>query len=150
MVQALQQISLNAIEHSKPPIIMFGTVKSVDPLEVYVDQKTILKQRELVLSRNVTDFQTEISFDNPDIKNWAQFGNRPLAKDGTLITKPDTKEESSTPAIFMGNFSFKQQVKHEITVYNGLKAGEKVVIVRIQGGQRFLIIDRIGDDGNAS
>lgn len=33
--------------------------------------------------------------------------------------------------------------KKTATVKNGLKIGEKVILLRMQGGQRFLILDRV-------
>ena len=32
----------------------------------------------------------------------------------------------------------------EATVYNALKAGETVLLLRMQGGQKYVILDRIG------
>lgn len=34
---------------------------------------------------------------------------------------------------------------HTITLSNGLKVGDKVIMLRDKGGQRFLIIDRVED-----
>lgn len=34
--------------------------------------------------------------------------------------------------------------KEEITVYNGLAVGEKVVLIREQGGQKYIVADRSG------
>lgn len=31
------------------------------------------------------------------------------------------------------------------TIHNGLKSGDKIVLLRAQGGQQFLIIDKVGD-----
>jgi len=35
--------------------------------------------------------------------------------------------------------------KKKIKVLNSLKAGERVVLIRLAGGQRFLVADRVGD-----
>jgi len=34
--------------------------------------------------------------------------------------------------------------KNVFQIYNALKAGEKVILIRQQGGQKFIVIDRIG------
>jgi len=34
--------------------------------------------------------------------------------------------------------------RKKYTVHNGLKAGEEVILLRMQGGQKYLILDRIG------
>ncbi len=36
--------------------------------------------------------------------------------------------------------------KKKIKVQGSLKAGERVVLIRLTGGQRFLVADRVGDD----
>lgn len=33
---------------------------------------------------------------------------------------------------------------HRVTVHNALQVGEKVVLYRLQGGQKFIVADRIG------
>ena len=40
---------------------------------------------------------------------------------------------------------FKEPVKHEITIYNSLKVGDTVIMMRMQGGQTFVVLDKIGD-----
>lgn len=34
--------------------------------------------------------------------------------------------------------------KEEVTVYNGLAVGERVILIRRQGGQKYIVVDRIG------
>lgn len=135
---------MEAVEEKAPVQILYGTVTAESPLEITIEQRLRLAENHLVLTRNVTDFQTEISFDDPEIKNEIQIGNRPFAPDGTLITNPDLGTEESVPAIIQGKFSFKEKVKHKITCYNALKTGEIVLLIRMQGGQRFIVIDRVG------
>lgn len=36
-------------------------------------------------------------------------------------------------------------VKKKIKVLNSLKAGERVALLRLEGGQSFLVLDRVGD-----
>lgn len=35
--------------------------------------------------------------------------------------------------------------KKKIKVLNSLKVGERVALLRLEGGQRFLVLDRVGD-----
>lgn len=143
IIKVIKQAGIEAVETKKPSAILFGTVQSIEPLSIFIDQKTILEADELILVRNVTDFQTEISFDDSSIKNEIQIGNRPLAPDGVLTVNPDTGAEESSPAILKGKLSFQEKIRHKITVYNSLKIGEKVIVQRMQGGQRFVILDRV-------
>lgn len=34
--------------------------------------------------------------------------------------------------------------KKQMTVYKGLKQGEKVILLRMQGGQKYIVLDRVG------
>lgn len=125
-LDAVKNIAVNAVETSKPTAILYGCVINVNPLEIRVDQKLILTEKFLVLSRNVTDFQTKISFDNPDIKQ--------------VYTTWDMEEKIESPK---AKIDFKEKIKHDITIYNALKVGENVILMRCQGGQRFIVIDRV-------
>ncbi len=127
IVRIIKRAAVDAVEAQKPCIVLFGTVIKTNPLEILVEQKMTLSEAQLILSRNVTDFQTEMSFDDPNIKQ--QY---------TSWDINETAEDSPR------KIAFKEKVKHKITVYNALKTGEKVVLLRCAGGQRFVVIDRIG------
>lgn len=127
LVRAVKRASLEAAEAGKPAAVMSGIVQSVNPLSVVVEQRLTLTSEFLRLSRSVTDYETEISFADPAVK-----------QEYTTWDMAETRE--SAPA----KISFKQPVKHRITVHNALKAGERVLLLRIQGGKEFLIVDRLG------
>ena len=126
LVELMKQAAIEAVEDSKPVAIEFGTVVSVSPLKINVEQKKTLTETHLILTTNVKDYKTQISFDNPSIKQ--------------VFTTWDMSETvESEPS----KLSFKEPVKHDITVYNGLKLGEKVSLIRLQGGQKYIVLDRV-------
>lgn len=127
IVRVIKQAAVDAIEAQKPCIVLFGTVTKEKPLEILVEQKMSLSEAQLTLSRNVTDFQTEISFDDPNIKQ--------------QYTTWDIGENTESPP---QKIAFKEKTKHKTTVYNALKTGEKVILLRCAGGQRFVVLDRLG------
>lgn len=126
LVNAMKQASTKAIEASQPSDFCFGKVISTSPLKITVEQKMTLGATQLVLTRNVTDFETELSFDDSGIKqdyeNW-------------------TTDESEL--IDSGKIAFTAKIKHKITIYNALKTGEDVVLMKQKGGQKYLVIDRV-------
>lgn len=127
IVRIIKQAAVDAVDAQKPCTVLFGTVTKEKPLEILVEQKMTLSEAQLILSRNVTDFQTEISFDDPDIKQ--------------QYTTWDLDESTeSTPR----KIAFKEKTKHKIMVYNVLKSGEKVILLRCAGGQKFVVLDRVG------
>ena len=53
----MKRAALEAVEASKPVHVYFGQVVSVSPLKINVEQKMILGEKQLILSRNVTNFK---------------------------------------------------------------------------------------------
>lgn len=104
LIREIKRAAVSAVEASKPCGVFFGTVKSASPLEITVEQKLTLSANQLILSRAVTDYETEITID--------------------FDTAPH---------------------KHKIIVHNALKVGERVVLIRLSGGQSYLVADRAGD-----
>lgn len=83
LIPLLKRIALEAVEASKPTVVLFGTVQSVSPLSIYLEQK------------------------------------RTITKNFLIIT---------------------DKAKN-------LAVGDGVVMVRMQGGQKYIIIDKVVDDG---
>lgn len=124
-VKVIKKSAIEAVKNSKPTDIFYGTVQSVSPLTIFIDQKLILSEKFLIIPESLTDYETEISFDDSSIKQ--------------VFTTWDMEETSeSSPS----KISFKEKIKHKITVYNGLKAGEAVILLRQQGGQKYMVLDR--------
>ena len=124
-VKIIKKSAIEAVKNSKPADIFYGTVQSISPLTIFIDQKLILSEKFLIIPESLTDYETEISFDDPSVKQ--------------VFTTWDMGETSeSTPS----KISFKEKIKHKITVYNSLKEGEKVILLRQQGGQKYMVLDR--------
>ncbi len=111
-VEVMKRAARDEREASKPVEVLFGKVISASPLKISVEQKLELGERQLVLTRNVTDFTTEVSVD------WktddAQSHNHAIS--GTK----------------------------KLTIHNRLAAGEEVLLIRKQGGQNYIVVDRTG------
>lgn len=111
LVKAIKKAAVDANEASKPVQICFGKVVSAAPLKIFVEQKLILGEPQLVLTRNVTDFVIEVTME------W------------------DTEEETAHKHTISG--------KKKLTVHNRLAVGEEVILIRKQGGQEYIVVDRI-------
>lgn len=55
-LEAMKKAALDAQEASKPVNVYFGEVISVSPLKISVEQKMVLGEGQLILTRNVTDY----------------------------------------------------------------------------------------------
>lgn len=124
LVNTLKRAAVEAVEAGKPVNVYFGEVVSASPLKINVEQKMILGEKQLILSRNVTDFKTKITAGN--IKNYYYTGD---VNSGTAPVSPSHVHAVGTI---------------EITVHNGLAVGDEVILIRQQEGQRFIVVDRIG------
>ncbi len=116
LLRLIKRSALEAVEAGKPVNVCYGKVMSLNPLKVSVDQKLILGAAQLVLCRNVTDHRIFVSL-NPD-DGW-------VTEEAGLHTH-DIKAS-----------------RFALTVHNGLKIGDDVLLIRVQDGQKFLVVDRI-------
>ena len=55
---------MEAFRNSDPSCVMFGKVISDSPLKIQVNVKLILEKNQLILTRNVTDYDLYITPDN--------------------------------------------------------------------------------------
>ena len=126
LVKTIKRAATDAVKAEKPVEVCFGKVTSTSPLQILVEQKMTLGKAQLVLSRNVTDFKTKISAGN--IQNYYYTGGTP----------PDAPTTPVSP------LHVHAVGKIEITVHNGLVVGDEVILIRQQGGQKYIVMDRVG------
>ena len=112
LVKMLKQTALDAVDAKKPAAVYYGTVLSAAPLKIDVEQKMTLSQAQLVLTRAVVDHYVDIE------------------------VKHETEdEEGGTGAEAYEKHKHKYKGRKKIMIYNGLKPGERVIIIRFQEGQ---------------
>ena len=118
LVEAMKRAAKDEREASKPVNIYFGEVQSVKPLKINVEQKMVLGENQLVLTRKVTmNWETESALHSHS------------HGDGTAVDLAHTHALSG---------------QKQITIHNALEAGEQVILIRQQEGQKFVVLDRIG------
>lgn len=120
---SIKLISKGVYDSLKPTTIMFGKVISEKPLKINLEQKLTLGENQLILTRNVTDYKTKITSHNE------------LSVSGNVsgYHGPGNLTNLNLPS------------NMETTIHNGLKNGEDVILLRLEGGQKFLVLDRLGD-----
>ena len=119
-VDVVKRAAVEAVEAQKPVHLLFGEVISVSPLKIQVDQKSIYTEKMLVLPRNVTDFEVDMTVSHITLNRAGGSGD---------------------PAFASHNHDYKGRKKFK--VHNALIKGDWVVLGRIQGGKRFVVFDRI-------
>ena len=126
LAKLIKILSLDAMEQGRPMNVLFGTVEKAKPLEIRIDQKQLIKSEYLILTNAVRDYKTKFTFDNPNIKQ--------------VYTTWDMSESSESTE---NKIAFKEKIQHEVTIYNGLNKGDKVLLLRVQGRQKFIVLDRL-------
>lgn len=139
LVKALKQAAVDAMEAQKPVNVYFGEVQGTSPLKINVEQKMVLGESQLILTRNVTDFETMVTM-NWDTELEKQTHTHSIkdlsdSNGDTLNGKTETQSSKHSHAI---------AGKKQITVHNGLEVGDEVILIRQQEGQKFIVVDRIG------
>lgn len=108
LMGAIKQASLGAMEAGSPVAIRIGTVKSVSPLEVTVDQRFTLTTEFLIMPESLTKYEIDVEH---------AHGYSGGTTDQAL---PD-----------------------KLLIRSGLMAGDKVILLRVQGGQQYVILDKV-------
>lgn len=135
LVRAMKKAAMDAVNEGKPAEVCFGNVISTQPLKILVEQKLILGAEQLVLTKAVTDHWVDIEVSHFTVN------------DDFMIPE----HTHNTPAGITDSGNLDTTHKHrykgrkKIFVYNGLKTGEKVLLVRFVGGQRFVVLDRVSE-----
>lgn len=120
LLEIIKKAANDSMDASEPSDFCYGKVTSDKPLKVLVEQKMELAKAQLILTRNVTDFETEITVD------W----------------KSENKAGGSGEAAFLSH-NHDVKGKKKILVHNKLKVGDEVVLFKKKGGQKYLVLDRV-------
>lgn len=131
LVTAMKHLTKKTIASTQPMNFVFGTVTSVKPLQITIGQKLVLGDEFLILTNAVRDHSVDITV------NWTTeneqghvHGNGNKGSDTTVSTEPHKHDIKG---------------RKKITIHNGLTIGEKVLLLRAQGGQDYIVIDRVDE-----
>lgn len=128
-VEVVKRAAVEAVEAGKPVNLLFGQVISASPLKIQVDQKAIYTEKMLVLTRNVTDFEVDMTVSH----------KTEIITHGHPVT--DTYTGGGTATDVDHDHPIKGRKKFK--VHNALVAGDWVLLARIQQGKKFVVVDRI-------
>ena len=120
MVSLVKEAAVQAVDAGKPVHLLFGQVISASPLKIQVAQKSIYTEKMLVLARDVTDYEVDIE-----------------------VKQLKKKRAGGSGAAAYESHDHEYKGRKKIKIYNALIVGDWVVLGRIQGGKRFVVLDRI-------
>lgn len=122
LVKAVKQAALDAVNASAPMALCFGQVTSVSPLKITVDQKKVLSEAQLILTDAVRDYSVYMT-------TLPEYHMTETAAGGSGEGAYDSH-------------AHKYQGKKQWRMHNALEIGEKVILLRCDGGQRYIVLDR--------
>lgn len=129
LLRLIKRASTEAVETSKPMNIVFGTVTSISPLNINIEQKLNLSEKFLILTQNVTDFEVSLTMDHTTENHTHTH------------TITDTYTNGGSASEETHNHSYKGT--KTFLIHNGLKVGDKVMLLRMQGGQKYIVLDKV-------
>jgi DNA polymerase III sliding clamp (beta) subunit (PCNA family) len=113
LIRTIKQAALDAIEENDPIKIIYGVVSDTQPLSITINQRLTISSDLILLTSSVLDVTYEISVDEE-----VEAGGQ------DLHTHP-----------YVG--------KKFYAIHKGLNVGDKVLLLREQGGQKYIVLDRL-------
>ena len=121
LLNAIREISVSSAEAMKPADIFFGVVESTSPLVIGIDQKLKLTGDVLILTGAVS--QHSVSAELPYVYRDAYVSDL-AGTSGSCRIRMDLSDE-------------------EMTFKTNLAEGERVILLRALGGQKYIVLDRV-------
>ena len=119
IIPIIKQAAIDAVNSTQPVTVLFGKVTKEDPLEIQVNPKLVLKAKHLIIPDSLTKKTIE--------KEKFELKGKTKSTDEHYHTIDD-------------NF--------EVIIDNRLKKGESAILLRLVGGNQYLILDRaVSQDG---
>lgn len=145
LVESMKRAALDAVRSANPTAILFGEVVGVNPLQISVEQRMVLDESFLVIPQRMTDHDMSVSV------QW--HTGSALGTHQHAIHQQAT-ESSGDPAHVhqINGTTVSANLNHGHTiegiktmrVHAGLRMGEKVLLIRQEGGQKYIVLDRMG------
>ena len=126
LTDLMKLIAAGVINNMQLPEVYIGSVISENPLKIRLSADHIIPEKYLILTNAVKDHEVDITVSWTTVDNTHKHGNGNEGQDTTEVTH---------------NHAVKGRKK--IMVHNGLTQGEKVLLLRTQGGQNYIVVDRI-------
>lgn len=134
IADSIKRLAKGVQDASQPMDLVFGIVESVNPLKIRINQRMVLPDEFLILTNAVKDYSVDITVSwssEPEKEHTHGNGNNGKPTDGVDDPKDGHKHYIKG--------------RKKITIHNGLTLGEKVLLLRTQGGQNYVVIDRVDE-----
>ncbi|KPU45819.1 hypothetical protein OXPF_06080 [Oxobacter pfennigii] len=115
LLDVIKKAGVDAVNANNPVNVLYGEVVSINPLSVNIEQRLTLTADFLIVPESLTRYEIDIT-----------HGHQYQDNNGSGSTTRTTQ-----PALA------------PIVIRTGLQPGDKVILLRMQGGQDYLILDKV-------
>lgn len=135
LLDLIKTTAMAAFQASNPVNIVLGEVIEAKPLKIEIHSKLILTDEFLLVAEHLTRHEriVSIGYEHAQIFPSARIGDE-------LGRASSNRKNIGDPA--SNPYEIYEMKYAKITFEDGLKIGDKVVLHRVQGGQKYLISDR--------
>lgn len=119
IVNIIKEIASTVIQNGEPMEVIVGEVVSASPLEIKIDPKLTIPEENIVLTKNTSEWTMEMSVDHVTENRSGGGGYAEFASH---------------------NHEYNGRKKY--LVHNQLVVGDKVIMLKETGGQRYIALDR--------
>ena len=143
LIPLIKRAAIDAVENSQMCDLRFGTVVSTDPLKVRVTNNFIIPEELLIVPMHLTDYTIRVNFDWDTETDGGDHSHQYIDTNMSAAVTNTTIQTESTKHHHQILSEDDDDNTKEITILSHLHKGEKVALLRKQGGQHYYILDRV-------
>lgn len=150
LIDMMQQIAQQSQQASQPTELCTGTVVSASPLEITVDTTMApLRAPVLYLTSAVVEKKITTLKHTHQIEELAHSHLYAQGQTQDALESPVETEPALEAVVCLENGAALPKDAQYITLNRALAAGDKVLLLRVQHGQKFIVLSRIFEGGGA-
>lgn len=119
IVKSFKKSSKETSVAMDPVQVLFGEVTNASPLKILIEQRLELDEEFFILTRAVRDHEVDMTVDHMTELEIGGSGEASFAE-----------------------HSHQYKGRKTFLIHNGLIIGDKVKLLRVQGGQQYVVFDK--------
>lgn len=139
LLPIIKKAAIDAVDNSQMCDLRYGTVTSISPLKVQITNQFVIPQSLLVVPEHLTNRKISVTLNLES----ETAGTHTHNYSGATTTDENHSHNFDGETKSGGSHSHTINGTHTITINNALKVGDRVALLRKQGGQSYFILDRI-------
>lgn len=123
--------------------VVFGTVRSESPLTIEIGQKITLTERFVTVAQHLTDYEIPyniLSEESATHRDKLKTEFNEISEIDDFYVMHEGRQDVQVGGGLLGVFNGTGTIK----LLNHLMEGDRVILLRMEGGDQYVVIDRIG------